>query len=77
MRKSKYLILSEFYFNFNDDLSEIKEIKSLSKNQNILDLFRFDKLISIKENQFMKNFFNFIYLPQSIKIINSNSYDYY
>ena len=29
MRKSKYLVFNSFYFNFNDDLSEIKEIKEL------------------------------------------------
>ncbi|HOF07464.1 MAG TPA: hypothetical protein PKY44_05460, partial [Bacteroidales bacterium] len=66
MRKSKYLILSSFYFDFNDDLTEIKEIKTLFENQNILDLFRFDKLISIKENQFEEYNLNFIYLPKNI-----------
>jgi len=76
MKKSKYLVLSSFYFDFNDDLTEITNVKELFKNQNILDIFRFDKLISIKKHQFMKNFFNFIYLPQSIKIINSYAFGY-
>ena len=69
MRKSKYLVLSSFYFDFNNDLSEIKEIKSLFENQNILDLFRFDKMIIIKNKHFQRGNINFIYLPQSIEII--------
>ena len=61
MRKSKYLVLSSFYFNFNDDLSEIKEIKELFENQNILDLFRFDKIKIIIAEEFSKHEnFNFV-----------------
>ncbi len=70
MRKSKYLVLSSFYFDFNNDLSEIKEIKALFENQNILDLFRFDKMkIIIKKNFFANENINFIYLPVSIEKI--------
>ncbi len=29
MRKSKHLILSSFYFDFNDDLSKITNVKKL------------------------------------------------
>jgi|GEM_PF-752695 len=74
MRKSKYLVLNSFYFDFNNDLSEIKEIKALFENQNILDLFRFDKLISIKESQFMKKKINFIYLSKNIETINEDAF---
>jgi len=75
MRKSKYLIINSFYFDFNDDLSEITNVKELFKNQNILDIFRFDKLISIKENQFMNKNINFIYLPKNIEKINFCAFD--
>jgi len=70
MRKSKYLVLNSFYFDFNYDLSEIKEIKALFENQNILDLFRFKKMKFIKKNQFLecKNI-NFVYLPININKI--------
>ena len=70
MRKSKYLILSEFYFDFNDDLTEITNVKELFENQNILDLFRFKKMKFIKKNQFLecKNI-NFVYLPININKI--------
>jgi len=44
MRKSKYLILSGFYFDFNDELSKIIEIKKSFEKQNILDLYRFDDI---------------------------------
>ncbi len=74
MKKSKYLILSGLYFDFNDDLTEIKEIKALFENQNILDIFRFDKLISIKESQFMKKKINFIYLSKNIETINEDAF---
>jgi len=69
MIKSKYLILSGLYFNFNDDLSEIITVKELFKKQNILDLERFNKLISIKENQFEFYNLNFYYLPKNIEIM--------
>ena len=74
MRKSKYLVLSSFYFDFNNDLSEITNVKELFENQNILDLFRFDKLISIKESQFMKKKINFIYLSKNIETINEDAF---
>ena len=75
MRKSKYLVLSSFYFNFNDDLSEIKEIKELFENQNILDLFRFDKIKIIIAEEFSKHEnFNFIYLPVSIEKIDEYAF---
>ena len=69
MRKSKYLIINSFYFDFNDDLSEIITVKELFKKQNILDLERFNKLISIKENQFEFYNLNFLYLPKNIEIM--------
>jgi hypothetical protein len=69
MRKSKYLVLSDFYFLFNDDLTEIKYIKSLFENQNILDLSRFDKLKNIRNDEFKNGYLNFIYLPKNIETI--------
>ena len=66
MRKSKYLVLSSFYFDFNDDLSEIKEIKELFENQNILDLERFIKITNIKFDFEFYNL-NFIYLHKNIE----------
>jgi hypothetical protein len=38
MRKSKYLVLSDVYFLFNDELTEIKYIKSLFEKQNKMNL---------------------------------------
>ena len=38
MRKSDYLILNSFYFDFNNDLTKITNVKKLFKKQNILDL---------------------------------------
>ena len=75
MKKSKYLVLSSFYFDFNDDLTEIKEIKALFENQNILDIFRFDKIKSIKKSQFMKKKLNFIYLSKNIEKIENEAFD--
>ena len=31
MKKSKYLILNSFYFDFNDDLSDIENVKESLK----------------------------------------------
>ena len=70
MRKSKHLILSSFYFDFNDDLTKIITIKESFKKQNILDLSRFDKIKIIIKNEFFENEnINFIYLPVSIEKI--------
>ena len=70
MRKSKYLIINSFYFDFNNDLTEITNVKKLFKKQNILDLERFDKMkIIIKKNFFANENINFIYLPVSIEKI--------
>ena len=70
MKKSKYLVLNSFYFDFNDDLTEITNVKELFKKQNILDLHRFDKMkIIIKKNFFANENINFIYLPVSIEKI--------
>jgi len=69
MRKSKYLILSEFYFDFNDDLTEITNVKELFENQNIIDLFRFNNIKSIRKNDFLNYSSTFIYLPVSIEKI--------
>ena len=66
MRKSKHLILSSFYFDFNDSLTEIENVKKLFKNQNILDLFRFDNLKNIKEEQFLLYSLDFVYFPSNI-----------
>ena len=74
MIKSNYLILSGLYFDFNDDLTEIKEIKALFENQNILDIFRFDKIKSIKKSQFMKKKLNFIYLSKNIEKIELSAF---
>ena len=74
MRKSNYLVLSSFYFNFNDNLSKIIKINELFKKQNILDLFRFDKIKIIKKINYENNI-NFIYLPQSIEIIDDESFE--
>jgi len=72
MRKSKYLVLSSFYFNFNDNLSKIIKINELFKNQNILDLSRFDKLKIIEKSVFSIDYdLNFIYLPKNIEIIDN------
>ena len=75
MRKSKYLVLSSFYFNFNDNLSKIIKINELFKKQNILDLFRFDKIKIIIAEEFSKHEnLNFIYLPVSIEKIDEYSF---
>jgi len=75
MRKSNYLVLSSFYFNFNDNLSKIIKINELFKKQNILDLSRFDKIKIIIEEEFSKHEnFNFIYLPVSIEKIGEYSF---
>ena len=66
MRKSKHLILSSFYFDFNDDLTNITKVKELFKKQNILDLERFDKIKSITEYKFNGYNINFVYLPKNI-----------
>ncbi len=72
MRKSKYLILSGIYFNFDDDLTDIINVKKLFKNQNILDLSRFDKLKIIEKSVFSIDYdLNFIYLPKNIEIIDN------
>ena len=69
VRKSKYLILSEFYFYFNDDLTEITNVKELFENQNILDLERFNDLKIIKFNVFSENQIKHLRLPKNIEII--------
>jgi len=74
MRKSKYLIINSFYFDFNNDLTDIINVKESFKNQNILDLFRFDKITIIKKINYENNI-NFIYLPQSIEIIDDESFE--
>ena len=74
MRKSKYLIINSFYFDFNNDLTDIINVKKLFKNQTVLDLFRFDKITIIKKINYENNI-NFIYLPQSIEIIDDESFE--
>ena len=72
MIKSKYLVMSSFYFKFDKNLSKIIEINKLFKNQNILDLSRFDKLKIIGKSVFSIDYdLNFIYLPKNIEIIDN------
>jgi len=74
MRKSKYLVLNNFYFNFNDDLTEIKEIKVLFKKQNIIDLERFNKINKISNYIFENMYINFAFLPNEIFKIENLSF---
>jgi len=72
MRKSKYLVLSGFYFDFDKDLSKIIKTKKIFKNQNILDLIRFENLKNIHDIDFNNSFLNFVYLPENIFYIDGN-----
>ena len=74
MKKSKYLILSGLYFDFNDDLSEITNVKELFENQNIIDLFRFNNIKSITEYKFNGYNINFVYLPKNIEKIENEAF---
>ena len=74
MRKSKYLILSGIYFNFDDDLTDIINVKKLFKNQNILDLERFNDLKIIEERKFEGHNLNFIYLSINIEAMNKRAF---
>ena len=76
MRKSKYLILNNFYFNFDDDLTDIINVKKLFKNQNILDLERFNDLKIIEERKFEGHNLNFIYLSINIEEIEWSAFIY-
>ena len=69
MRKSKYLVLSGLYFDFNNDLTDIINVKKLFKNQTVLDLERFNDLKIIKIDAFKKNQIKHLKLPKSIEII--------
>jgi len=72
MRNSKYLILSSFYFDFNDDLTEITNVKKSFKKQTILDLYRYNDFKIIKKSVFSIDYnLNFIYLPKNIEIIDN------
>ena len=71
MKKSKYLVLNSFYFDFNDDLTEITNVKELFKKQNILDLHRFDILKNIERFAFKENQIKQLKLPQTIENINN------
>ena len=72
MRNSKYLILSSFYFDFNDDLTEITNVKKSFKKQTILDLYRYNDFKIIKKRVFSIDYnLNFIYLPKNIEIIDN------
>ena len=75
MRKSKYLILSGLYFDFNNDLTEIEKVKELFNKQNVLDLFRYNELKSIRKEQFKGYNIDLIYLPKNIEIINISAFD--
>ncbi len=74
MKKSKYIILSPFYFDFNDDLTNITKVKELFKKQNILDLERFDKIEYIRGNIFYGYSLYFIYLSSNIISIKMSSF---
>ena len=69
MRKSKYLIINSFYFDFNNDLTDIINVKKLFKNQTVLDLERFNDLKIIKFNVFSENQIKHLRLPKNIEII--------
>ena len=69
MRNSKYLVLNSFYFDFNDDLTDIEKVKELFNKQNVLDLFRYNELKSIRIEQFTGYNIDLIYLPKNIEII--------
>ena len=69
MRKSKYLIINSFYFDFNDDLTDIIYVEKLFKNQTVLDLERFNDLKIIKFNVFSENQIKHLRLPKNIEII--------
>ena len=72
MRNSKYLILSSFYFDFNNDLTEITNVKKSFKKQTILDLYRYNDFKIIKKSVFSIDYnLNFIYLPKNIEIIDN------
>ena len=75
MIKSNYLILSGLYFDFNDDLTEITNVKELFKKQNILDLHRFDILKNIERFAFKENQIKHLKLPQNIEIIDNYSFN--
>ena len=69
MKARKRLILSPLFLIFNNDLSETINVKESFKNQNILDLFRFDKIKSITEYKFNGYNIIFLYLPKNIEKI--------
>jgi hypothetical protein len=72
MIKSNYLILSGLYFDFNNDLTEIENVKELFEKQNILDLYGFDKMKTIIKEKFSKyKNINFVYLPKNIESLES------
>jgi len=75
MKKSKYLVLNSFYFDFNDDLTEIINTKESFKKQNILDLHRFDILKNIERFAFKENQIKHLKLPQNIEIIDNYSFN--
>jgi hypothetical protein len=78
MRKSKYLVLNSLYFDFNDDLTEITNVKKSFEKQNILDLLRFDKITIIKKQQFdgesINSICNFVFFNENIRLIDSGSF---
>jgi len=75
MIKSKYLVLTPIFVKFNETLTEIKYISFYFDARgltplNILDISRFNKLYIIKTAQIQTNpFINFVFLPNSIKIL--------
>ena len=75
MIKSKYLVLTPIFVKFNETLTEIKYISFYFDARgltplNILDISRFNKLYIIKTAQIQTSpFINFVFLPNSIKIL--------
>ena len=77
MRTRKCLILSPLFLIFNNDLSEITNVKESFKNQiEILDLSNCIKLKHIVFDAFSNNLLNEIKILNDITIDYDNDYDY-
>jgi len=75
MQKSKYLILSSLYFDFETDEESIElknTYKDFFRNQNVFDLLRFNNIINVELFSIEYETLNFIYCPNSIIKINNN-----
>lgn len=76
MKKSKYLILSSLYFDFDEYLTEINYIKEniINHKQTLLDLLRFNDIETIDFYLSPQTLVNFVHLPNSIKTIKNNTF---